>query len=62
MVLQDFKGIPLHIVQHWIELDIIIPPSHQNQYKMNPNYVVMVKHDLDKLLIERFIVLMEETT
>jgi hypothetical protein len=29
---------------------------------MNPNYVVMVKHDLDKLLIEGFIVLVEETT
>ncbi len=59
---KDFKGIPLHIAQHWIELDTTIPPSHQNRYQMNPNYVMMVKHDLDKILIEGFIVLVEKTT
>jgi hypothetical protein len=29
---------------------------------MNPNYVVVVKHDLDKLLVVGFITLMEEAT
>jgi hypothetical protein len=29
---------------------------------MNANYVVVVKQDLDKLLIARFIALMEEAT
>jgi hypothetical protein len=29
---------------------------------MNPNYVAMVKHDLNKLLTMRFIALVEETT
>jgi hypothetical protein len=43
---KDLKGIPPHIAQHWIELDTMIPPSHQNQYRMNPNYVVVIKQDL----------------
>jgi hypothetical protein len=29
---------------------------------MNTNYVAMVNHDWDKLLVTRFIVRMEETT
>jgi len=40
---KDFKGVPLHIAQHWIELDTTILPSHQNQYRMNLNYVAMIK-------------------
>ncbi len=59
---KDFKWILLHIAQHQIELDTIILPSHQNQYRMNPIYATMVKHDLDKFLIARFITPMEEAT
>ncbi len=29
---KDLKGIPLEIVQHWIELDTIIPHIHQTRY------------------------------
>ncbi len=59
---KDLKGIPPHISQHWIELDTMIPPSHQNRYRMNPNYTVVVKQDLDKLLTTSFIAPMEEAT
>lgn len=59
---KDLKGIPPHISQHWIELDTMILPSHQNRYWMNPNYTVVVKQDLNKLLTTCFIVSMEEAT
>jgi len=53
------KGIPPHIVQYQIELNNI-PQAHQVRYKMNPNYVMMVKHDLDKLFDAKFIAQIEE--
>ncbi len=56
----NFKRIPPCIVQHQIEFDITIPHVHQVRYQMNPNYVVVVKQDLDKLLNVGFIALMEE--
>jgi hypothetical protein len=56
----NFKGIPLHITQHQIELDITIPPIHQVRYQMNPNYVAIVKQDSNKLLSVCFITLVEE--
>jgi hypothetical protein len=59
---KDFKGMPPHIAQHWIELDIIILHFHHNRYLMNPKYVVVVKQDQDKLLIAGFITLVEKTT
>jgi hypothetical protein len=37
-------------------------PSHQNQYQMNPNYVIVVKQDLDKLLTIGFVDVMEKVT
>jgi len=37
-----------------------IPFVHQTKYQMNPNYVAVVKQDLDKLLNASFIALMEE--
>jgi hypothetical protein len=60
---KDLKGILFHIAQHWIELDTMIPPSHQNQYWMNPNYANVVKHDLNKLLTIGFMIItpLEET-
>jgi hypothetical protein len=59
---KDFKGIPPHIAQHQIELDTNRPPTHQAQYRMNPNYVTTVKKDLNKLLVASFITLVEEAT
>jgi hypothetical protein len=51
------------IAQHRIELEIIIPPSHQaKKYQMNFKYVVVLKYDLDKLLAVRCITQVEEAT
>ncbi len=52
---KDLKGIPLELAQHKIELDIITPPTHQAKYKLNPNYVMAIKQDMDELLVIRFI-------
>jgi hypothetical protein len=49
------KGIPPNVVQHWIELDTLIPPAHQARYWLNPNYATIVKHDINKLLTIGFI-------
>jgi hypothetical protein len=57
---KDLKGIPLELAQHKLELDTSIPPTHQIRYKMNPYYVVIVKHDIDKLLISKYIQLVGE--
>jgi hypothetical protein len=59
---KDLKGIPLEITQHQIKLDTTIPPSHQARYQLNSNYVAIVKHDIDKLLVVSFIKLVEEAT
>jgi len=59
---KDLTEIPLHIVEHLIELNITILPTHQAKYQMNPNYAVVVKHDLDKLFATRFIASIKEAT
>ncbi len=59
---KDFKGIFPKLAQHKIELDTSIPPTHQVRYKLNPNYVAIVKQDIDKLLVVGFIQLVEEVT
>ncbi len=56
------KGIPPNIAQHWIELDTSIPPTHQARYRLNPNYVAIVKQNIDKLLATSFIKLVEKAT
>ncbi len=61
-VYKDLKGIPPHLVQHWIEFNTNIPTSHQARYRMNSDYVVVVKQDLDKFLAIGFIAPMEEAT
>jgi hypothetical protein len=43
------KNIPLELVQHGIKLDISIPLAHQTRYRLNLNYVVAIKQDMDKL-------------
>jgi hypothetical protein len=50
------------LVQLIIELNNSIPPAHQARYKLNPNCVAMVKHDIDKLLVTRFIQPVDEAT
>ncbi len=59
---KDLKDIPLELAQHKIELDTSIPPTHQARYRLNLNYVIDVKHDIDKLLATRFIQPIEEAT
>jgi hypothetical protein len=50
------------LAEHIIELDTSIPPTYQARYRLNPNYVAIVKHDIDKLLTIIFIQLVEEAT
>ncbi len=50
---KDLKGIPL-------ELDTTIPSTHQAKYKLNPNYVIIIKQDINKLLATRFIQFVKE--
>ncbi len=59
---KDLKRIPLELTQHKIELDIIIPLAHQARYILNPNYVIVVNQNIDKLLVIRFIQYVEEVT
>jgi hypothetical protein len=59
---KDLKGIPPKIVQHRIELDTIIPFIHQARYRLNPNYVIIVKQDIDKLFVASFIKPIEKAT
>jgi hypothetical protein len=47
---KDLKGILPKLVQHIIELDTSIPPTHQPRYKLNPNYATVIKQNIDKLL------------
>ncbi len=47
---KDLKGIPLELAEHKIELDTTIPLTHQARYRLNPNYAMTMKQDIDKLL------------
>ncbi len=57
---KDLKGIPPKIVQHQIEFDTSIPPTHQARYRLNLNYVAIVKHGINKLFATSFITHIEE--
>ncbi len=50
------------MAQHIIELDTTIPLAHHTKYRLNPNYVIVVKQDINKLLAIGFIQSMEEVT
>jgi len=51
---KDLKGIPPKLVEHIIELDTSIPPTHQTfRYILNPNYVTIVKQNINKLLAKK---------
>jgi hypothetical protein len=58
----DLNGIPLEIVQHQIKLDASIPPIHQARYQLNPKFVAIIKQDINKLFVARFIEHVEEAT
>jgi hypothetical protein len=58
---KDLKRIPPKLAQRRIELDTIIPSTHQAMYRLNPNYVT-VKQDTDKLVAVGFIQYVEEVT
>jgi len=45
-----------------MKFDTTIPPTHQTKYRMNPNYAIVVKQELDKLLNVGFITLVEEAS
>ncbi len=57
---KDLKGIPIQVGQHKIELDTTIPLAHQAKYRLNPNYVITIKQDIDMLLVVGFIESIEE--
>ncbi len=43
-------------------MDTTLPPIHQARYQLNPNYVAIVKQNIDKLLVASFIKPIEEAT
>jgi DNA modification methylase len=43
-------------------LETIILLTHQARYRLNLNYVIVVKQDINKLLATRFIQFVEEAT
>jgi len=43
-------------------LDTTIPLANQVSYKLNPNYAIVVKQNINKLLVIEFIQLVEEAT
>jgi hypothetical protein len=57
---KDLKGIPLELAQHRIELDTIIPLAHHAIYRLNPNYVIITKQKINKLLAIGFIEYVEK--
>ncbi len=59
---KDLKNIPPKLVQHIIELNTSIPPTHQTRYSLNPNYATTIKQDIDKLLAIGFIQPLKEAT
>jgi len=40
---KDLKCILLKLVQHKIELNTLILPTHQTRYKLNLNYATTIK-------------------
>jgi hypothetical protein len=61
---KDLKGTPSKITQHWIKFDTLILLIYQTWYKLNMNYVAIIKHNIDKILIKvaRFIQLINKAT
>jgi hypothetical protein len=47
---KELKGIPRNICEHKIQLMEDAQLIKPRQYKMNPNYALKMREDLDKLL------------
>jgi hypothetical protein len=59
---KNLKGIPPKLTQHIIKLDIFIPLAHQAMCRLNLNYAIVVKQNIDKLLTVGFIEFIKEVT
>ena len=60
---EDMKGLDPKFYQHQIQiLSKDAKPVIQRRYRMNPNYIVKVKEEIDKLLRVRFIRPVKQTT
>ncbi len=51
---EDLKRIPPQLTQHKVDLDTIIPSTHRPKQRLNPNYVIAIKQNIDKLLTDGF--------
>jgi hypothetical protein len=49
-IYKDLKGILPKLAQHKIELDTWIPLVHEAKYKLNRNYAITIKQDINKWL------------
>ncbi len=59
---KDLKGITPKLAQHKIKLSTTIPLTHQAKYRLNPNYALVIKQNIDKLLATRFIEYVKKVT
>jgi len=62
MDIQRFEKDSTRVGKHIIELDTTIPLAHRAKYRLNLNYVTVVKQDIDKLIATKFIQFVEEAT
>ena len=51
---EDMKGLDPAFCQHQIHLNKDAKPIQQQSYRLNPNYVVKVKEEINKILKVRF--------
>ena len=58
---QDMKGLDPKF-QHRIVLEVDVRPIRQQCYRMNPNYAIRVKEEIDKLLQVGFITPVDTAT
>ena len=52
---KDMKGLDPAFCQHQINLHKDVKPVQQRRYRLNPNYAIKVKEEIDKLLKVGFI-------
>ena len=52
---EDMKGLDPAFCQHQIHLNKVAKPVQQRRYRLNPNYIIRVKEEIDKLLKVGFI-------
>ena len=59
---EDMQGLDPKFYQHKINLSTDVKPMQQHCYRMNWNYAVRVKEEIDKLLKAGFIRLVKQAT